>query len=323
MRTHLLLPAVVLVSTAAPCAAEEKTGPKPDPVAVRKLVEQLQSDDFQTREKATHELSKLEEVPDELRRATNSDDLEVRRRAQSAVAAITARAEGNAFQALAADLQKVEVDRFVRQMVTEVDFADDKHWEFVQKLTRALTARASTLGGRKFEVTDLDMKSLAQQTTLVQGEYGFKGKRILLRDPKAAMTSVIGCVILSTVPTPRVTHLQDSIVIVDGGFTGATTVKGCLLIVLGDVGRMTSVQKSIILATGAFPGATVSEDSFFQVRNQQLRFTRSHNNVYVKSTPEFAGNDINGRVLETEHGPLQMLRFGGPKRDNPPKQEKP
>jgi len=96
-----LFPLGVLMACAiAIGAADEKPAVKKlDPAAVRKLVEQLASDDFATRERATQELSKLEEAPDALREATKSNDPEVCRRAQMAVDLIAARAEDKAFKA--------------------------------------------------------------------------------------------------------------------------------------------------------------------------------------------------------------------------------
>jgi hypothetical protein len=81
---------VLLVCATALAAADEKPALKLDPAVVRKLVEQLASDDFATRDRATQELSKLEEAPEALREATKSDDLEVRKRAQTAIDVITA-----------------------------------------------------------------------------------------------------------------------------------------------------------------------------------------------------------------------------------------
>src|SRR5712691_7086329 len=96
-----LLPLYVLLACASALgAADEKPAVKLDPVAVRKLVEQLASKDFATRERATRELSNLEEAPEALREAMKSSDPEVRRRAQRAVDVITARAEEKVFKAL-------------------------------------------------------------------------------------------------------------------------------------------------------------------------------------------------------------------------------
>src|SRR5262249_13544398 len=194
-------------------------------------------------------------------------------------------------------------------MVTDADFSGDKQWEVVQKLTKAVSAKANELGGKKFKVPDPDMKSLPQQRGLGPNEYVVSGKRLLLDNPKAPVTSVHGCVVLCTGATTYVTGLSNSIVIVDGDFAGCTGLDNCLLIVRGNVGRITSVTNSVILATGECKGATVCSESFYQVANQQIRFTQSMNNVYVKSTPEFANNDKNGRVLDTDRGPLQLLKF--------------
>lgn len=320
--------AALLVLAAAIGAADEKAAVKSDPAAIRKFVEQLGSEDFRTREKATQELSKLEEVPDELRAATKSADPEVCRRAQSAAIAITARAEDKAFRAV---LQKVELDRFVRRMVTEANFANDEQWKFVQTLARALPAKASELGGRHVKVSDLDMKSLPQQTgPPSETTEGNKGMRILLSDSKSKLFSVSGCVILSAGPMPEITSLTDSIVIVDGDYSGGICVHNCLLVVRGNIGHITSVSHSVILATGECKGVYGSRDSFYQVGNKHLRFQNAQNNVLVKSTlkdpkrpdPEQPINHVKNRILDTEHGPLQMLKFSELKKNQAPKPEK-
>ena len=70
-----LLPLCVLLACASALgAADEKPAVKLDPVAVRKLVEQLGSKDFATRERATRELTNLEEAPEALREAMKSSD---------------------------------------------------------------------------------------------------------------------------------------------------------------------------------------------------------------------------------------------------------
>src|SRR5947207_1615189 len=69
-------------------AGADRAATRLDPAAVRKLIEQLKSRDFRTRDRATRELSRLDEVPDALREAAKSDDPEVRRRAQDALTRI-------------------------------------------------------------------------------------------------------------------------------------------------------------------------------------------------------------------------------------------
>src|SRR5262245_38600801 len=179
MLMRLFPPGFLLACAAVVCAADEKPAAKPDPAVVRKLIDDLKSDDFETRDRATKELSKLEEVPDALREATKSNDAEVRRLAESAIETIKARAEDKAFKALVADLQKVEVDRFVRRMVTDEDFIGDKQWDVAQKLTKAATAKANELGGKKFKVPDPDMKSLPLQRGAAPNEIAYRGQRLL------------------------------------------------------------------------------------------------------------------------------------------------
>jgi hypothetical protein len=320
---RLFPPGVVLLCAAVVCAADEKPAAKPDPAVVRKLIDDLKSDDFETRDKATKELSKLEEVPDALREATKSDDPEVRRLAEFVVEAIKARAEERAFEAMVADLQKVEVDRFVRRMVTNKDFAGDKQWEVVQKLTRAVTEKANDLGGKKFKVPDPDMKSLPLRRVPASDEITFEAERILLNDLNVrAIPAFSHCVILSAGPTPRITSLHNSIVIVDGDFRGGNGISKCLLIVRGDVGSITTLSDSIVLATGKFEGTVLCDDCFLQVSNKRLKLGRSSNNVYIKSMAENTQYDLNGRVLDTDRGPLQLLKFSEMKKDDKLKEEK-
>jgi outer membrane protein assembly factor BamB len=98
MPARLFSLGVLMVCATAIAAAHNKPTVKLDSAAIGKLVEQLASDDFVTRERATEELSKLDEAPDALREATKSNDPEVRRRAQIVIETIAARAEDKAFK---------------------------------------------------------------------------------------------------------------------------------------------------------------------------------------------------------------------------------
>lgn len=100
MSMRLLPLGVLLTCACAIGTSEEKPAVKLDPIAIRKLIEQLGGKEFATREKALRELSQLEEAPDALHEATKSADPEVRKRAQTAIDVITARAEDKAFKAL-------------------------------------------------------------------------------------------------------------------------------------------------------------------------------------------------------------------------------
>src|SRR5438105_925937 len=98
-----LFPPAVLLACAAVFADDGKPAVTPDAAAVRKLIDRLGSDDFETRDRAAKELEKLDEVPDALKQATKSNDAEVRRLARGAIDAITDRVEDRAFKEMMAD----------------------------------------------------------------------------------------------------------------------------------------------------------------------------------------------------------------------------
>jgi hypothetical protein len=301
VRTGALLPILVLALLAAPADGQEHPrgkgkadgAGKADPAIIAKLIEQLGSDTFKTRETASQQLAALDEVPDALRKAAKHANLEVARRAQLAIDAITARAEARAFEAMLRELHKVELDRFVRRMVTDEKFAGEPQWKIIETIAKAVTKEANRLGGRKFEVPDFAVNTLARLR--------FHGET---KNPG----SVAGSVLLSAGPTPRITSVRNAVVIVDGDFTGATSISNSLLIVRGNVGRVTGVTNSIILATGNWEGATGCNGSFVQVNNARIRFTSSRDSVLVNTQVKTTG-DTNSRVLNTDKGPLQLLKF--------------
>ncbi len=283
----------------------EQPAPKLDAATVRQLVEDLKSGEFKKRDRATRELSKLDEVPDALRELSNKGDLEARRRAQAIVGVITVRLEEKAFQAMLADVQKIELDRLIRRLVAKPNAPGDREWDLLQAVVRSVTKRANDLGGRQFGPPVLDPKALPLHKP---GNIAANKQRVLVPGPDLKLVSVQDSVVLCVGPTPRMAGVSNSIIIVDGDFTGVTSLTNSLLIVRGNVGRMTGVRNSIILATGNFVGATVCDDSFLQVNNQRIRFTGSKNCLLVKTQVRTTGQ-TNSQVLETDRGPLQLLKF--------------
>jgi hypothetical protein len=274
-------------------AGGEKPAAKPDPAVVAKLIAQLSSDDFLARDTASQRLAELDEVPDALRQAARDADLEVSRRARAAIAAITARVEERAFQAILRDLHKVELDRLVRRMVKDKKLAGGQEWKVLQAVVKAVKAEAEKTAGRRFEVPAFDLG--AMRHLLFDGE---------TNNP----VSVSGAALLSAGATPYITSVTNSLVIVDGDFTGATGIDNSLLIVRGNVGRVTGVTNSIILATGHWEGATVCQGSFAQVDNQRVRFTGSSDSVLINTLIRTTG-DTNSGTINTDKGPLRLLKF--------------
>lgn len=295
----LLASVLMIASTSGQESSKEKAGSgkipevKADPAVIAKLIGQLGSADFETREKASRQLAQLDEVLDALRLAAKDSDPEVARRAQAAIAMITDRAEERALQAMLRDLHQVELDRFVRRMVMDKKFAGEKQWKIIQALAKAVTAEANKSAGHPFRVPDFAVNTMPHA--------------LLSADSKNRVTGN-GQVILSAGATPRITGIRNSLVIVDGDLTGATGIQNSLLIVRGNVGRVTSVRNSILLATGNWEGATGCDDTFVQVNNHMIRFTGSRDSVLLNTMVRTTG-DTNSRVLKTDKGPLQLLKF--------------
>lgn len=299
VRFALLATLLLIASTSGQEVSKEKipggkkSALKTDPAVIAKLIGQLGSDDYRTREKASRQLAELDEVPDALRRAAQDSDREVARRAQAALTLITTRIEERAFQAMLRDLHKVELDRFVRRMVTDKDFAGEKQWKIIQAVAKAVTAQANKSAGRPFQVPDFAVNTMPHFLLTAGSENRLAGR---------------SSVVLSAVSTPRIGAIQNSLVIVDGDFAGATDIRNSLLLVRGNVGRVTCVTNSIILATGNWVGATVCNDSFVQVNNYQIRFTGVENSVLLNSIVHATSN-TNSRVLKADKGPLKLLKF--------------
>lgn len=295
-----LLVSVLMIASASgqesskeKASGEKKPAIKADPALIAKLIGQLSSDDFKTREMASRQLAELEEVPDALRRAAKDGDREVSRRAEAAITIITNRVEERAMQAMLRDLHRLELDRFVRRMVGDEKFRGDKQWKIIQTIAKAVTAEANKCAGRPFRVPDFAVKTMPHEFVNADSNNRVTGNR---------------SVILSAGATPYITGIRNCLVIVDGDFAGATGIDNSLLIMRGNIGRVTSVQNSIILATGNWEGATGCDDSFVQVNNYMIRFTGSSGSVLLKTMVQTTGN-TNSRVLKIDKGPLQLVKF--------------
>ena len=167
------------------------TAAKVDPVVIAKLIQQLGSRDFKTREAASRELVKLDEAPDALRQAAKSADAEVARRDEIAIGVITARIEEKEFQAMIGDLDKIGLDRFVRRMVTDEKFAGDKQWETIQTIAKAVTIQANKLGQRKFNMADFDVKTMKRLLLRGDAKHPVSVERSVIRFAKQRGTSPV------------------------------------------------------------------------------------------------------------------------------------
>lgn len=273
-----------------PKQKKEPQAAKYDEAAIAQLVDQLNSSDFRTRENAVLELSKLDEVPKALAEAAKNKPLEGTRRAQLAIAAITARQEERAYKTIVDDPREVPLNRFIHRMVTDKKFVGDKQWEVLERIAKASTKKANELADRKFPIPESPKN------------------RVLFRN-EGREQNITDMVLLCGGTMPRCLVVSKSILFIDGDFTGALTINNSLLIVRGNVNGTQFIRNSIILATGSLKAETSFDNCFVQINNATVRGFATRRSVFVKTIPE-ATDPKSNRVLDTEKGPLNLLKFG-------------
>ena len=116
---------------------------------------------------------------------------------------------------------------------------------------KAVVKRANELGGRKYAIPEIDIKSLPIADLAVE-RVGFNNKRILLKEPDTRSTLIGGCVVVYAAacraPTVEL-DCHDR-----RRFHWSDDDNDSLLIVRGNVGRVNGVRNSILIATGNFQG---------------------------------------------------------------------
>src|SRR5437899_2258678 len=122
MSQRFFLSLVVLIAPVVVRAEEKPVDPK----AIQQLVDQLGSDDFDTREIAVKRLLELDTAAlPALKVAAKSSDAEVRQKAGELVTTITGRVEDRAVQKVLADLNAIGLEKFIERMAREKEFATE------------------------------------------------------------------------------------------------------------------------------------------------------------------------------------------------------
>lgn len=300
--------AAVALATASP---PEKTASSVDPAVVRKLLQDLASDDYATREKATESLARLTAVPSELVEAAKSSELEVRSRARRAIRAIESRAEEKSLAAMEADPKNVELDRLIRRMVTEPHFSGDRQWKLLHTIVAGVRESGRKLDGKPRAFFQFDIRSMPQTHGLRSEELWVEGKRVLLKNSGDVLLALSKSLVLSAGPMPNVDTLEECVVIVDGDVRSTRYIRNSVLIVRGKLGRLKEVQNSIILATGELESAETVNESIIEVANRKLEIRQGTKNVVVSGVP--SGSKVDGKSVTTERGLLRLLRFSADK----------
>ena len=307
MSRRFFLSLAVLI---APCAVRAAEKPPVDPKAIQKLVEQLGSDDFDTRETAVKRLLELDEAAlPALKEAAKSTDADLRRSAGELVTTIAGRVEDRAVQKVLADINAVGLEKFIERMAKEKDFASEERWKNVAHLILALEKRASEVADRPFRVTKLNF---AKMTTLrAMPETDANTARLVLNNDTSNIMGLYNCVVISNGPIGRVNTYTNCVLIVNGDIEGFNAMRNCVVLCRGSIGRTQQIDSSVVLTTGGVGGIHTVHASLIEVASVG-RCNKSINSIYLNVAQSPAFNSTEDQCLETKRGPLQMFRWTAP-----------
>jgi hypothetical protein len=309
MPRRLFLSLVVLI-TPLRMWAEEKPKPPADPKAIRKLVEQLGSDDFDTRDQAVKRLLELDETAlPALKEAANGNDAEVRRLAEELAATIAARVEERARQKALADVNALTLEKFIERMTKEKEYATDAQWQIVARLVGAIEKRASEVADRPVHLPKLDFAKMNELRAMPATASNMA--RLLLDNDNSRGMALANCVVISNGPLGHVNTFNHCVVIVNGDLDGFTVMRNSVVLCRGKIGRVTQIDSSVILATGELSGARTINRSLIETASVG-RCTQSLNNVYLNLAESPGINSTDDQCLKTTRGPLQLFRWTAP-----------
>jgi hypothetical protein len=188
-----------------------------------------------------------------LLKAAKSRDEEVRRRAAKILDTLSKRLKKWSLPKSLADIEREGLSRFVKRMVDEDGFADKEGWA---KL-RLLTSRVAGWAGVQFQLsypdgtlglTFQDLKPAELTTRHDCPKSGCRRSKILVQGLGHPVEELDHCILISTGPLRQPIHsIKDSVVIVDGDFSGCKKVRSSLVVSRGKMGSFGSVKGSTVI----------------------------------------------------------------------------
>jgi hypothetical protein len=298
-------------------SADDKPKPPPDPKAIQKLVDQLGSDDFDTREQAAKHLLQLDEaaLPALKGAAKSAPDAEVRQRATELAATITAHVEERAVEKTIAEVNAIGLEKFIEKMAKEKDYATPAHWQLAARIGEAVARRSSDVGNRTVLAPKLD---LAKMTDLrAMPETDASQARIVLNNDTSGATLLANCLVVCNGSLGRVNTFNNCILIVNGDLEGFRVMRNCVVLCRGSIGRSTQIDTSVVLATGNLGSLRTIHRSLIETAS--LGSCReSINSIYVNQAQSPASDSTDDKCIQTKRGPLQMFRWAAPQEEKKP-----
>jgi hypothetical protein len=272
--------------------------------SVERLIKDLGSPRFRTREEASRKLREIgERALPALRKGAASDDLETRRRCQRLLDEIEVRTQAGRERMLIAKVEAKWAEGglkdFLKKMARFPAFQTPDYVRDCIELGHYVAIRASQVSGRKFRAPALDATKLPIATEHSGPFYDQAVFGSIADDYTNCLAVHIG----------GAGNLRNSIVFVCGSGEGGVGIFDSIVVCLGDLGHVTSMRNSVILVAGRFEGITDAQGCFIEV-GELGTGTYSTNTVYVspKKAPAILRN---GNRILAGPGPLEFFLSDG------------
>jgi hypothetical protein len=301
MIARRLLLLTILIGPAAVTADPPR--PPADPKTIPRLIVDLGSDEFETRERAAGRLLELEEAAlPALQEAARSTDAEVRRQAELLTAEITVRVEERRLRQLLEGL-----DHMLERMVREKGYATPERWQSLLRAVEALVTRATEVGGKPFGLPALDLARLAPQSYLpLEGHTDHA--RVLVDGTFRPTHSLRHSVLVSSDSVRKITFIADSVVLINGDLEEGFVIENSVVICRGAVRNTGKIENCVVLTAGALEDVLGLHGCIVQSPRVE-GCAMSKGCVFVnlpRSPAEISKED---RCVTTKHGPMSLLRF--------------
>jgi hypothetical protein len=226
--------------------------PPAKPVAPKKSVEQLiaqlGSEQFDEREVATRELKDREDALPALRKAVQSSDVEVRRRAALLLEGWREKLVREELRKLLARCKGGEADSFIEQMTTLKGAVKEETWQAALDLV-GVVVKTSGVQGDNFRIPGAELMRHRATTDGDRGGAMVVHER-LIADKVTIDAHIVHAAVVCAGPVKTGSHLVGGIVFANGDVKIGSHVVGGLIICDGDVEIDSHVVASVILARG-------------------------------------------------------------------------
>lgn len=285
-----LLPAGVLVLVAC---AWVPAAEAPDPAAeIQQLIADLDSNQFEVREKASTRLLALEEkaLPALREALRGKPSLEKLRRLEAIVTRTEQVLLDRKIAVLLARVNEGGIDQFIDLMVERKGFAKAESWEAIFRLAQAMVQRAEQVGGKQLPAVGADYLKLPVAAGGPESNYNSKQR--FLAAKIGSINAIHDCFVVCNGPIESINSTRNSILFVNGDIGGLNGTDGCVIFCNGTIKRPNGTSHCVIFCTGAVESPNSFSECvlFAQGKFTDGNSTRS-NIMHVQSVDTNGSND--------------------------------